>query len=112
MDKHTHTIMFTDSEGLQTTLKIMYSVSGEKTISVSNDRLSAQYKIYTASDTIVSAYSPSYHSSYFTVTNDFLSVISTSEAKYTLICRDGITVMTKYLRVQIIHSTLVVTSNI
>ena len=99
-------------DGNEITLYVSSGVSGEKLIKASSMRLSVQFYIYAANDIIVSAYNKSYSSNYYTILNDLLSVTSQSEAKYTLSCKKNLFTYTKYLKVSIQNSSLIVTSNI
>ncbi len=112
LDSQNQKATFHGQDGNEITLYVSSGVSGEKLIKASSIRLTAQFCIYTTNDIIVSAYNKSYNSNYYTVLSDFLSVTSQSEARYTLTCKKNLITCTKYLKVQIQNSSLIVTSNI
>ncbi|MBR2801196.1 MAG: DUF5626 family protein [Erysipelotrichaceae bacterium] len=104
------TAQFSSDDGLLTTISIVSSrsVSGEKTVSVTNSQISLSYKVYISGNSITNAYDKSYYSTYWNITSDVLTLDSSSQATYTVQCKRLLISTTKHLRATLNDGSLTV----
>ena len=109
---HDQSYTFIDKNGLETTISVTTNrLSGERTISASNTKLSLSFTIMISVNVIISAYNPSYYSSYWTITSECLTIDLSTQATYTVTCKKLNITTNKYLRVNIINGELSITYN-
>ena len=101
---------FINEDGLLTKVSVR-GAAGERTISYSNNKIHASFKVFISNNVITSAYDKKCSSGWWTITSDVLTRNSNYQATYTLSLKRLFVSTTRYLIANLSNGNLNVTFN-